>query len=354
MSTLDQEQQIGFRFEVDGDGNGSEETDPIDAVNAKYWKIGERTYRFNDLHPAEKHLWEPLYKTSQLNPYDLQLVSTSLQSGIAFYPVNLIPFYMVLGKHTEAGGIHTITNMLPGEDLPTFTKRSESTGGTVDTVFSGVGCKASSLSGLINLAPGALKTFSQTMTFPGIKNATPTLDEKHTTGAMFPTTSGTMVSANQVQTRFRKDTNFEFVWDTADGGDDIDLLSELISFNYLITNGYIMENVENQAEIEYIDPGEFLFMFTFVLWRGADRSVWDDFLSRTKYKMFLKCYAGATNYMTLTWDKIGLETCDPPYGQKDTKKTWQVYGQSQDFSVLGIDGLHGDAAQTEFYGEATP
>ncbi len=336
---VDKIQQIGWRHDSG--------TDPIDAVNAKYWLHGIRTESFKDLHPTESHLILPIYKGNKRNPTEMQLIRTEVAGlAIGFFPTNLIPYYLVLGSHSEAADIHTITNINTGA-LPTWTQRSESTGGDVDEIFSVPGCKAESLSGLLDMT--GLGIESQTLTYNGIENVTPTLNEKHTTGAMHPTTSGTMVSANQVVDDYRRSlTGFDFQWDV--DGTPVDYSAEGILFSYMIANKTLLRAKENQAKIAYIDEGTYQFGFTFSLWRGASNRIFDDYLTEAlDFKMTLKVYASATYYKTLTWDNCALASIKPPYSVGNDKPTWEVEGMATDFEAKGKDGLHGAAAKTEFY-----
>jgi len=117
-----------------------------------------------------------------------------------------------------------------------------------------------------------------------------------------------------------------------------------------------LEGIEGQPEREFIDEGTLAFMFGFQLFRGNTSEILTDFLANTQHDMYFTIYAGSTNYMTLTFDDVGLNQVTANYakfvGSNRTEPTWDVMGLAEKLTVTGKDGLDGAAAQTEFYGEA--
>ena len=222
---LDTTAKIGFRHE------SAEGTDPISSAdtdpNDRYWRFGRITHDINNLVPIESHNWSPIYKGNLRNPTDAQLITTQVSSGLAYYPVNLIPYQLIMGNatsHSATEGVnevHTINNINSGA-LDTFTVRSEMTGGTDAKYTSSTGCKAQSLSGMISFMD-EWKVLSHTLSYNGFKTDTPTLNSVHD-GLKYPTTNATM-AGTEVDDIFKYDTNTLWSWD----GDDF--INELAIFN---------------------------------------------------------------------------------------------------------------------------
>ena len=353
---IDTTQKLGWRHEVDGDGTGTIETDPISSAsvdpNDRYWKFGINANKFTFSHPIEQHNWVPTYKGNHRYADSLTLIQSYVSEVIAFYPVNLIPFYQVLGNHSESAGVHTITVKDTGA-LETLTIRSESTGGTDAKYISAVGNKIRSLGLSFDLYQ-QFSSVSMTLTYEGINNVTPTLNSAHN-GTKYPTTDATM-SGTEVKERFKYDTNFAFHWDSS--GSNEDFSSELRNFNCQIINNMNIEGVENQYDREYIDEGTYSILFGFQLFRGDTSEIYTDFLAATQHDFYITIYAGSTNYMTLTFDDVGLNMCQANYakftGENREEPVWNVMGIAENITVTGKDGLTAAACQTEYYGEATP
>ncbi len=336
----DKNQHIGWAKEA------VEETSPITTGTSKYWLLGKMT---NDLesfnHPMEIHNWLPIYKATQKNPDELELQDTSLGSGFAFYPVNLISFYQVMGKCVTTTGVHEITNIDAG-NVETFTTRSESltVGAVNDKIFEGVGNKATMLSGYFDLTMGYRK-MSQILQMDGIKTQTPSYNQKHTNGPRYPTDDGTNKLGGSSKT-FGRDLNSEFQWDSS--ADDIDYLADLLNFTYKITNYRNISGASNQPEPENIEAGNFEYAFTATIKRGNDRSIRDDFDAKTLHDMYLTLYAGSTNYVKLSFADVGLIQCSAVAPHQAAKyRTWDVKGIAQNLVVTGVD----DCSPSEFFGE---
>ena len=340
---LDTTCNIGFRHE------STEGTDPISSAdtdpNDRYWRFGRITQDINNLVPIETHNWAPIYKGDLRNPADSQLITTQVSSGVAYYPVNLIPYQLIMGNassHSVAANVHTINNINSGA-LDTFTVRSEMIGGTDDKFSSSTGCKAQSLSGMINFMDN-WNVLSHTLSFNGFKTDTPTLNSAHD-GRKYPTTNAEM-GGTEVDDIFKFDSNTLWSWD----GDDF--IDELAIFNFMIVNNQKLGFVENQAELEFIDEGNYQFMITASLWRGNCSELYTDYLAETQKDIVFTIYAGATNYVTLTWSNVALGELRAPQGLGENKKFWNIGGFAEDLVITGKDGLDGTAAQNEFFGES--
>jgi uncharacterized protein (UPF0335 family) len=339
----DRNQRMGFQFDA-----GSPYTDPINSGTAKYWKFGRLSKKLGDLsHPIELHNWEPIYKSNARTPSELELPDVSLRHGLAFFPTNLVPLYMMLGKHTDPAGDdeHEITPITDGQ-LPSFTTRSESTDGSgADKIISAIGCKANQLTGYLDFIQGFTR-MSQTLQYTALTSlpnddTNPSHNLKHTTGTKYPTQDGTM-TGTQVTTPFRKDTNFAFHWDSSDSDDD--LTSQLLQFNYIIEKVEDLEDAENQREIDFIADGNFIIGFSGTVIRDNAKVLKDDYDARTQHDAYLLVYAGSTNFMKLTWDDVGLVRCGMGYPFRG-HKTYAIQGIAEGITVRGTDGVD----QTEFY-----
>ena len=345
-------QQLGWAKEA------TPGTDPIDAVDADYWKFGVLTNRFDNKHPIETHNWVAEYHGDHRNPNQLSLVSVDGRYDVSFYPVNLLPFYMVLATgatHAVASNIHTIDLSEPGTSLETYTIRSESTGGTASEFHSLTNCKAHGL----NLSFNRLKFYdflSATLVFTGVQNTTPTLNETHTTGTKYPTTDGTM-TGTEVKLPYRWDTNAVLTWDY--GGDNVAYGNQLLNFSTQLINYMNIEGVDGQPEAEYLTEGAYEMRFGFQLLQGTNSSIYDDFLARTDppdEHILFKLYADATYYFQIEYMDVGVFQVEKNYAKfQGTDRTYPVYncqGIAKDIQITGRDGLDPDAAQNKYYGES--
>lgn len=345
MVAQDRNQRMGFAFDA-----GNPYTDPINSGTAAYWKFGRLSKDFKEFeHPWETHNWRALYTDAARTPSELELIGTNLSHGLAFYPTNLIPYYMILGKHEDpAGGDeHKITAATSGE-LPSFTTRSESTDGDEDDkILAAIGCKALQLSTLINLRKGFGK-LSHTFQYSALTSlpndsVNPSHTTKHTTGTKYPTQDGAM-TGTEVKNQFRKDSNFAFVWDSADSADN--LTSHLAEFNFVIEKLEEQEDAENKEEPDFIADGNYILGLSFTVTRTGSKVLFDDFNARTQHDSYFTINAGATNYQKITWDDIGLTK--PRMGYPfEGQKTYIFQGIAEGIEIRGIDGVH----QATFYGE---
>lgn len=255
----------------------------------------------------------------------------------------MIDFYLILGSCVTTTGVHAIDNINTGA-LPTFTVRSEDTGGTHSMFRSAVGCKAVSLTGMINLE-SKFPYLSHSLTYLGKEMATPSLNATHTTGTRYPSTTHAM-DGTEVKGRFGKTGSFAFHWDS--GGDNIDYTKYLSNFMYTIALETTEFGIDNQDEPEAIDEGNYMLTYSFQLKRGADKSIKDDFEAKAMKNMYLTVYSPqvAANYLTLTWTNAYLVNCKDPYAAGNDVPRHHVDGGACDISISGKDGVH-----TTYYGE---
>lgn len=345
-------QQIGWAKE------GTAGTDPIDAVDADYWKFGVNTNRFDFNHPIETHQWVPEYHGNHRYANKLSLISTEAEESVSFFPVNLVPWYLILATkatHAVAANVHTITPSEPGTDLETFTVRTESTGGTATDFHSMTNCKARAL----NWSFDRTKFYDHmaaTLVYTGIETKTPTLNETHTTGTKYPTTDGTM-TGTEVKNRYAWDTSAELRWDY--GADDDHYENDLLHYNSQIVQVLNKEGIEGQIDAEYINEGCYEFRFGFQILRGSNTSIMDDFLACTDppdEHLLFKIMAGSTYYFQIEYQDVGIHMVRKNYAKfQGTDRTLPVYdvmGMAENIEIKGRDGLDPNAAQNKFYGES--
>lgn len=339
---IDLNQQLGFAIEA------TPETDPINALDALYWKFGRRPFEMKDLHPIETKKWVPRYKADSRMPNTLTLVSSDIGKGVTFQPVNGIPEYLVLGNSsTDGTPKHTITALTSGA-LPTITVRSESTepGASNDKIWSVTGCKARTLNIHLEMPPLGTGTLVSSLAYDGIKNITPSLDQRHTTGVLFPTTDGTMTANLQVSDQYTYGINasgFVFTWNATAYKNELIILDSLIN----MTRPPPI-HVDAQVDPEYIYEGAYNLPITFQLWRGTDKTIYTDFLAGTKRTLTFRIYSGgSTNYKEYTWSNVALTQCDANYFMDEDKPIWDVQGLATSVSVVARDGL----PKAIYYGE---
>lgn len=332
MVTLDKESKITWAKE------GTKETDPI-GDGGLNWNFGIMTHRMKNDHPSPTKEWVPLYKSDQRNPYDSQLIKSYVDGGLVYYPVNGAMLYNLLGQSDTAGDpeAHTLTNIDTGA-LPTITIRSELTGGDVAKYFAAVGCKVASLSNMIDLS-GDWQFLSETLTFKGIKTIDPPTYDG-VVASKYPTSDGTMTGTERTD-RYKRDANTVFTWNS------VDYLPYLQHLNYMLSETLITGGKENQSEREYIDEGKYGFGFSFSLLRGADQTVWTDFIGENQETIVFKIYNTATRYRQTTLSKASLINCKPPKSEGNDSNLWIVQGMAEDQTSVVVDEID----KTVFYGD---
>lgn len=336
-------------------------TDPIEAAG-DYWKFGVFTNTFDNLHPIERHHWESKYTGDQRYVNELDLVSTEAVQQVSFFPVNLIPWYMVLATgatHTATAGTnneHTIDPSAPGTTLETYTIRAERTGGTAERFFSMTGCKARA----INFSFNNLKQYhklSATLVFVGEQTKQATLNSTYGSGGPKYPTTDSLMTGTEVNTRFGWDTSALLTWDY--GADAIAYQNDLLNFNSQIVQNLNPEGIDGQTDIEYITEGTYEFRFGFQIFRGSDDSIYDDFIACTDppdEHFLFKLMAGSTNYFQIEYQDVGIHQCQANYakfqGTDRTLPTWDVMGVAENIQIKGKDQLSPTAAQNKYYGES--
>lgn len=332
----DKVQQIGIGLET------IEGTDPINAADAKYWGIGIHTRDMKFNHPIEEHVWSPIYHGDSLMPKEQEHVSILFNAKVlSFLPVNLWPFYLVLGKATSPATPVIIEDMIPGSNLPSFTKRTESTGGTYDKIFSVPGCKIHRLDGIFTRFR-AVPTLSMTAIYSGIQNVTPSYNDIHN-GPVFPTSEGTLGGTQIAYQRFKKDANTVMTWDY--GGDNDNILAPTTTLKFAIINNSWNEMIQGQKYSTGIKEGLYRVELGLQIYRGNQRSVYDDFLALTQHDFRFTIYAGSTNYMTLDFEKVALATATANVKVGPDKWLWDFFGTCDDFTATGVDQIN----QAEYY-----
>lgn len=332
-----QNQKTGFAIE----NPATPETDPINANDAKYWHWGLDTYEFGNKHIQAEHTWQPIYRANSRTPAELSLINKAVNDQtIAFYPVNLLPFYLLYGDCSTAGSVHTITPITSGS-LPTFTSRSEDYGGTASQYWTAVGCKAKAYSVMFDLTQG-YNQMSGSLVYDGIKilnGAACSLNATHN-GRKYPTADGLM-SGTESKLPFKYDSNMAFSWDAA--GTPVDYSASLLNFTATIASAKRILTIDNQAETEYINDGNYSITFGFQLIRGDASDIHDDFLTGNQFDFTFKIYASATRYIQLAFDDVGVASCRENYAKlrqgSGEIPTYDVMGIAEDVAITGRDDV---------------
>ena len=333
--TVSKESLRGFALEA------TPETDPINAVDAKYWLYGFRTLDIKEAAnlPTQKYIFIPIYKANDRMPSEIIKIKSELVAGVSFLPVNCIPEYKIMGASSTPASTHTITHISSGS-LPTFTDRAESSGGSVDTIISAVGSKVFTLNTHLEIFQNT-GTLTQGIAYNAIKNANPpSLNQVHN-GAIYPTDDGLMTGA-QTKTRYRwgdDPTNQKLLWNATE------YKTHALMFDSTIVNTQIAKHIANQIEPEFIDEGVYQVMFSMLIWRGEDDTIYDDYLAGTKRDLTFKIYAGATNWKQHAFTNAAILECTGP--EDIQNPIWSIKGIAQKVVMTGIDGI----SKTEYYGE---
>ena len=327
---LDTTQQLGWAYDLQGDPW----TGQIDAVDALYWKFGVHTIDMKDFHPTKTMNWEPIYKAGTRNPADMQLPTNAVAGHFGFFPTSGVPAFLVLGGSSTAAGTHTVVNIDTGE-LPTFTVRSESTGGTVAKYLSSEGCKAYMLNGYINFL-GDFPYLSEVLAWRGLRTkASTALNATHTTGTKHCTSDYTMTGTERAG-RYHHDLGTPVcTWNSQNIVADLGLLN--YSFKSVIQPKYI----DGQEETDQIDEGKYAFPFSLAVWRGntTTENLHTDFLAGTQRTFIYKIFNGATYYRQYTWSNVSLLKEDMTYAQSNDKKLYTYHALAEDFSLEVLDGV---------------
>ena len=183
-------------------------------------------------------------------------------------------------------------------------------GGSGDRFLATVGCKAQSVSGMINFM-GDFNVLSETLTYNGINtlaNNNTSLNEVHTTGTKHAT-DDYLMNGTELTGRYRNSIGHgtyptSFKWD----GDE--MVSDLGQLTYSIVNHQTIGHINNQTDTEYIDEGNYQFLFSFSLWRGNanPEKVFVDYMNNDQKNMVFKIYNDTTNnyYREYTWTNATL------------------------------------------------
>lgn len=336
MST-DRVQQIGFAYEA------TPGTDPINANNAKYWLWGIETKQNLNLHPLETHVWNTIYGGDKLMPREQELLWTQVGPlNFAFVNINMIPFYLLLGKATSPATPVIIEAMAPGSSLQTFTFRTESTGGTVDKIYSAVGCKVVRVDGFYTMFR-AVPTLALSIVYSGIENVTASYNDIHN-GPVFPTDDGTLAGDDTVANqKYKRDSNFECSWDV--GGSNDDYKDEVLTFQFSVINSAFYDLIHGRTKPVSVLEGQYIVEYGIQVLRGAKANIHTDFLAKTQHDARFKIYAGPTNYIQLDFEKVALgrENSNIKIGAEQWISDY--HGTCDGFICTGVDSIN----QAEYY-----
>lgn len=323
-------QYIGWAHE------GTPETDAIDDGSALYWMFGIKTKAIKANHPQHIVDYRPIYKSTLLYPSDSERISTRGAGGFAYLPVNGAALYLLFGGSASAAGVHTVggaSNIIgPGDDSPWFTVRSEMTGGTDDKFISAKGCKMASVGNNINFLSD-WQVMTEGISFNAIK--TEAADHAAAYTPVYPT-DDYLMSGNQISTRYLRDANTVFTWNS------VDLLTDAALFGMENTNNHSLGEISNQTELEYIDNGKFSYGFTISVMRGNAIELWNDYKAGTQRTLNFKIYAGASNYRDYTWTNATLTQCSAPWEEVREGNIWSVGGYAEQLEVAIKDGIADD------------
>lgn len=349
MVDYDATQSIGFRKE------DIVETDPIDAVDAKYWKFGR--LGISNVFPQEEHIWVPLFYGDR-DPGAIVLQGSVVKAIIGFVPVNLVPWYHFLGAcSTDASHIHTITGINSG-NLETQTIRSESRGGSADKFWSTVGNRCQMLNFSLDLRNRNTPAV-QSLGYQGITTLDPnttipmSLTTTHTTGVKYPTATGAM-GGTELDDEYLPDTNFSLKWDYGGGG-ETEYKAAALAFSYMGINDLKPYGKQNQIDFEKLYEGQRGHIIGLEIRMGKDSQIWDDYIARTLHDLRLKIYNTSTNYMQLDITDIGINKPNPVTSPIRDERIYRIEGIAKSIQVTGIDGItdYGTGGVEEFYGETS-
>lgn len=343
MSIADEIQIFGM-----ADEKAAPETDPINAVNAKYWTPGHRMTPHG--LPQEEHRWEPIYYDER-DPGELVLIESIATASIGFTPTTAWPWYMFLGASStvaDPDNTHTITGINTG-NLPTYTLRSESRGGSDDTFWSMVGSRVNALTFGVNFRNKTIPPVIG-MAFLGIKVLIPnnmSFNTQHD-GVQFPTDTGAM-GATQSDDPYRVDASTVFNWDQ--GGTPDDYVDAILNFGYSGGNIFQPHYVQNQAEVEYLFEGKRTHNLVFEIRMGKDSSIWDHYYAKSKHDIRLKVFSSATNYLQLDFTDVAIGKPNPISEPHRDKRVYRIEAICKSVAVESLDGIKTTGGHTEFYGE---
>jgi hypothetical protein len=192
---------------------------------------------------------------------------------------------------------------------------------------------------------GDFNVLSETVTYNGINtlaNNNCSLNAIHTTGTMHPTSDYTMTSGNQMTGRYTNSIGHasyptSFTWDSDE------MVSDLGQLNYSIVNHQTIGHINNQTDTEYIDEGNYQFLFSVSLWRGNanPENVFADYMNNVQKNMVFKIYNDVTNgyYRTYTWTNASLLEFKAIYAEGDERKLWQANGYAEQLSMAVKDNV---------------
>lgn len=325
------------------------EVDPISSNSDHYYYYGIYPGLITLL--TEKYIKRPNYHADR-DPSSHTLINKTVKGPIFFWPVNGIPWYYVMGKATENGGVKSIVgleNTDSDDQLPTYTNRWEDKGGDAAVQSSMVGIKSQALTMQYKEVNDNAFPLSMTLDRLGIKRVTPTLDSAHN-GLIYPTTDAT-VGGTQQQNLYKRDTNMILSWDT--GGTPVDLTTGMITeLSTTVANILAPQKTDKLPEDKFQHSGIRSYNFTLKLKQGISSRFYSDFIAESNHNMQFKIYQpdGSGNYLDLVYSNCHIWSCEPMYSPTPEliPPHWTVSGTFEGFSTLDVN----DGVSKKYYGVA--
>lgn len=337
MAFVDQIQVIGFAKEA------TPETDPITLVNSNYWLLGNMTQQHG--LPVVQHEWVPVYFDNR-DPTEMFLNKSITRSTVGFLPVNTVQFYQYLGvcsTTADPGNVHTITGLNTG-NLETFTLRMESRGGAADKFWTTLGNRVANVTFSVNFRQPEIPAV-MAVSYIGIKQATATLNETHTTGVKYPTDTGAM-GGTENSNPYRIGSDTVFTWD---GDSYIDAIR---NFTYQGVNIFAPHWIQNQNEVEFLFEGKRTQIVGWDVLMGKSSNMFTDFQAKSLKNSQLKIFNSATNYLQLDFTDVGLEKMEPVKHPTDWReRVYRCEAKVRTTQVTSLDGIKTTGGAAEFYGE---
>lgn len=329
--------QLGYGFE------SSPGVDAIDSNSADYYSFGDMSQSFK--LPSKEVQYTPIYTNAPV-PSATRVAKAIDTAVINYIPYNGLMLKAVLGKSVWNTDLHEVQKSDEGVDKDDITARYELVADTTRYV-SLVGAKVQSLTNVFVFHPGTvpmtetvrligLNTFHDADSGMGFNGA-------HLTG---PTIPGQQGGGGSNADKYRKNTLMTLTYDAEDYKAHVHSAS--ITFINLQTEYSIL----NQDEIGFIFPGDMQFLVGLNTWRGADKSIYDNQLSKTAVNVTLKIFQSSTNYREYTITNLYLEKSEaevkvPRPANDPSVFTETFIGIAEDIQVDVKDGvlrtLYGDA-----------
>jgi hypothetical protein len=314
---------------------GTAGTNVITATNSLAWKFG--------IHGLP---WEATYSTKKVAPnyYDSLLPDShtvrrsEVMKGMAFWPCNGVMWYYFLGKSTNAGddNEHDLAIKADGVANPTFSWRSEQTGGTTPTYTTAVGCVVQSIQETYSFMPAGNPGRSAVQIF-GIKDdPADELGSAHQ-GAVEPTNDYTLTGTARTD-MYKKDSNMIFKWNTNDKK------AQLMNMQIAGAKALQGYQADSTSDIGYLFGDTSHIEFTFDVFRGIDNDFVADFKTETARAIQFRIYNTANRYKDYQCTNAVIENItashDPNMGAEAGPRFLRVQAKAdKTFAIEVKDGL---------------